>query len=116
MAGIFDLIIADPGNESQLTINRSLVRTELTLAVLGVRTLAEVRTNLEGQIGRVFTSQEVADLLEIFAQIDLSAPTNVERIQRLEFLHKLEAIFNGGEVALITDADARSALNLSDPA
>jgi hypothetical protein len=106
MAGIWELVEA-PG-ELTLHINITLLRTELTGVALGVRTRADAKANLEGQLGRSLDTAETTDLNAIADNFETGTTTD-----RLVYAAKVEMALNASELGIVNETQWRTLVGIS---
>jgi hypothetical protein len=107
MAGLWDITKGDAG-ELVRRVNVTLLRTELTGVALSVRTRADAKTNIEGQLGRELDTAETTDLNAI---ADIFETGTAE--DRLVYAAKVEMTLNAAELNIINETEFRTLLGIS---
>ena len=107
MAGMWDLVYQnfDP---SFKRINIKLFRCELVGVALGVRARANAKTNIETELGRTLSTEEIADLTAIADNFETGTVED-----RLVYNSKVEMACNAAELGIITESQWRALMEIS---
>lgn len=111
MAGIWERVRGDVP-EGWRRINVSFLRTELLLVGMGVRTRADAKTHIEGELGLSLSVDETTDLDAIADEIEAGTIQS-----KLVYAAKMEACLNAAElrkpgVEMITETEFRTVLGI----
>jgi len=106
MSGLWD--IARGSLEANIPrINVLLLRTELMGVALGLRTRAMAKINIESELGRALTLDEINDLILIANQFESGSIAD-----RLVYNIKTEFALNAAELNLIEEEEFRTVLGI----
>ena len=106
MAGIWDRVVGSNDPDGPRRLNVSLLETEITGVILGARSQADAKANLEAQLGESLSVDETADLVAIVAALDSGSVQS-----KLVDVHKLKFALNAAELQLIDEGSFRSVVS-----
>jgi hypothetical protein len=105
MAGLWEIVRYDTEGER---LSQHFLGAAAVLYAKGSFTRAQLRTALEGNLGRTFTSEEVTDLTAIADAIDAESGA----VNKLIYTHVLEAVGVANENAAVTETVWRNLLGI----
>lgn len=108
MAGLWDIVTVEPGNENQMRINITLLRTQLVGVAVGLFSTVDARNALEADLGRAFTPAELTDLTALLNHFMTGTTTD-----RLVYSHKVETALIAAELQLTDEAAFRTLLEIT---
>lgn len=103
MAGIWDRVVGSDSPDGPARLNVSLLETEITGVILGVRTRVDAKANLETELGETLSTAEAADLIAIVDALEIGSVQ-----AKLVEIHKLHFALNAAELQLIDETTFRS--------